>query len=73
MKATKSLFAIKALVLAVPFVIERDLIRDLLHDLARARELARELSFARAFARELTDVYNLAYKSDLQNAHEESE
>ena len=72
MKATKTVFAMKALILAVPFVLERELIRDLAYDLVRTRQLARRLSVARAFTREITHVYNVAYTSALENDREES-
>ena len=73
MKAPTTLFAIKALVLAVPFVLAQDLLRDLAHDLARTRELARDLSLARELTRELTHVYDLAYTSGRKDNHMEPE
>ena len=59
MNASKIFFVMKALVLAVPFVLAQDLLRDLAHDLARTREL--------------THVYDLAYTSGRKNDPAEPE
>jgi hypothetical protein len=64
---------IKALILAVPFVLSRDILRDLGRDLVRARKLTRDLSMARKFTREINNVYDAAYKADYEPTPSESE